>query len=216
MCLRYDITIYVPRTLQTLALNISTPTQITFSPQGHVELEHLSVILTSTHPRTKIDASEALHARQMELAILSGKLDGAVSIGDSVSLKTRRGQITLDVIPNAPTDMAHPPTATLMTETHFGSVSLSYLRNAAYRPRPIESYHVFNSTTTNSKLDYSASGFDGLLYSNTTSYNVSNQLMQPLSPWAVTGEGKWTTGWGNKTGKDRIFITSGKGQVFLP
>ncbi|KAF9527356.1 hypothetical protein CPB83DRAFT_856412 [Crepidotus variabilis] len=216
-CLRYDVTMYIPRTLKTLSLNISTPTQITFSPQGHIELDSLIINLSSLHPRTRIEASESLHATNMELSINGGIVHGSLSIGDSSTVTSIFGQIMLNVIPDSSTpDLTHPGTAKLNTTTQRGQVTVMYLRNQAYRKRKIESYHNFRTPIGFGRFDYSSSSFAGQLYSNTSHYNVSNAAFEGLTPTKLDGQDGWTTAWGNKTGDDRIYITSGMGQVLLP
>lgn len=215
-CMRFDITMYVPRGLQQLTVNISTPVQITFSPQAHIELDDLHIITTSSHPKCRIDASSSLLANSITVEMLTGLMQGLLSLGNSTKITNWNGEIQLDTIPNAPLDFVNPSTAQLET-TSYGKVEIRFLRNQAYRKRPIESWHTMgNQDVSIGRFDYGCSGFDGLLYSNSTQYNITNASFSKDQPINSLVNGSWPVIIGDKAGEDRIYVISGSGSIVLP
>lgn len=215
-CMRFDITMYIPRNLQQLTVNISTPVQITFSPQGHVELDNLSILITSSHPKCQIDSSDSLQAKSLSIEMNTGLIQGYISIGDSSKITNWNGQILLDTIPNAALDFSNPSTAQLET-TCYGKVEIRYLWNRAYRKRPIDSSHTMGiQDTSTGTFDYGDSGFNGLLYLNSTDYNITNGDFWEETPPGTLGNATWPTVIGSRTGEDNIFIRAGSGSIILP
>ena len=208
-CMRFDITMYVPESLNKLTINITTPIQLTFSSQAHVELDSLVIGLTSRHPKSRIDVSESLHAKVMCIDMYTGLIHGVISIGNSLQISNRNGQIQIDAVPNV-VDIINPPTALFTTTTTEGKVDIRYLRNTGYRKRTIESNHTMG--TSCGSFDYDRSGFDGLLFLNSTKYNITNLRSKQQQP----GRDSWAFVLGNRTGQDRIYITSGTGSIILP
>jgi len=215
-CIRFDITMYIPRSLRQLTVDVSTPIQITFSPQAHIELDSLSISIKNPHPRSRIDSSESMQARSLSVEMDTGLIHGLLSIGESSKITNLNGQIQLDTIPNAPMDIFSPSTAHLET-TCFGDVDIRYLRNKAYRQRPIESWHTMGSQNKSTgRFDYGCSGFNGLLYSNSTKYNLTNPGTWKTKKLDANGEDPWPIMIGNRTGEDKIYIRSGSGSIILP
>lgn len=215
-CMRFDITMYIPSNLKRLAVNVSTPVQITFSPQGHVALDQVSINVSSTHPNCRIDCSESLQARNLTVEMNGGIIHGAISIGDYAQIINWNGQIQLDTIPNVSSDLSKPSTATLSTTTANGKVDIRYLRNQAHRKRRIESYHTMGTKVTSvGRFDYGCSGFNGQLFANTTSYNVTDMsLWGPPGPPGRPPNTRAVLG--NQTGDDAIYVKAGTGSVILP
>src|SRR5258705_697564 len=120
-CMRFDITMYIPRCLRQLTVNASTPVQITFSPQAHIELDTLSIFITNSHPQSRIDSSESVQARSLSVEMNTGLIQGPLSLGESSKITNWNGEIRLDTIPNAPIDFFSPSTAVLET-TSYGKV----------------------------------------------------------------------------------------------
>ena len=215
-CMRFDITMYVPESLNKLTINITTPIQLTFSSQAHIELDSLVIGLTNNHPKSRVDVSESLHAKVMYIDMNAGLIHGVISIGNSLEITNWNGQIQIDAVPNV-VDIINPPTALLTTTTTAGKVNIRYLRNTAYRKRTIESHHTMgNAATSCGNFDYECSGFDGVLFLNSTKYNITDvkqwRQKQPDMPHGDS----WAFVLGNRTGQDRIYIKSGTGTIILP
>lgn len=214
-CMRFDVTMYIPRNLRQLTVNVSTPVQINFSPQAHVELDNLSISITSTHPKCRIDSSGSLQAAFLDIEMDTGLIQGPISIGESTKITNWNGEIELDTIPNAPRDLLNPSTALLQT-TSYGKVTIRYLRNFAYRRRPIQSWHTMGIQDTSiGSFDYGCSGFNGLLFSNSTNYNITNASYWPQKE-GPSGNASWPIIIGNRTGGDEIYIVSGSDSIVLP
>ena len=215
-CMRFDITMYIPRSLRQLTVNVSTPVQIIFSPQAHIELDSLSIIITKPHPDSRIDSSESVQARFISIEMETGLIQGLLSLGESSKITNWYGEIRLDTIPNVPMDFSSPSKA-LLEKTSYGKVEIHYLRNKAYRRRPIESWHTMGTgNRSTGRFDYGCSGFNGVLYSNSSEYNITNpSLWKPKRLETVEGSA-WPIMFGNRTGEDKVFIRSGSGSIVLP
>lgn len=217
-CMRFDITVYIPSNLKKLVVNISTPVQITISPQGHVALDEVSISLSNAHPNCRIEASESLQARRLTVEMSRGIIEGAISIGDYAEITNWSGQIKLDTIPNASFNLSSPSTARLLTTTTNGGVEIRYFWNRAHRKRRIESYHTTGTATSVGRFNYGSSGFRGQLSVNLTSYNVTDMSWKPpgMAP-NISAQNETTLPiFINQTGDDRIYINAGTGSVILP
>jgi hypothetical protein len=214
-CMRFDITMYIPRNLRQLTVRVSTPVQITFSPQAHIELDNLSLFMTSPHPKCRIDAFESLQATSLTVEMNTGLVQGLLSITESSEITNWNGSIELDIIPNPSRNFFNASTALLRTTT-YGKVDIRYIRNQAFRRRPIESWHTMGIQATSiGSFDYGCSGFNGLLYSNSTDYNITNAKFWKTKA-NPSGQNPWPIIIGNKTGEDRVYIVSGSGSIVLP
>jgi len=146
----------------------------------------------------------------------TGSINGVLSLGESSKITNLNGQIQLDTIPNAPMDIFSPSTALLET-TCFGDVKIRYLRNKAYRKRLIESWHTMGAQNKSTgRFDYGCSGFNGLLYSNSTNYNITDPGTWKTKKLNTNEEDPWPIKIGNQTGEDKIYIRSGSGSIVLP
>jgi hypothetical protein len=143
-------------------------------------------------------------------------MQGLLSLGDSTQITNWNGEIQLDTIPNAPMDFLNPSTAHLET-TSYGKVEIRYLRNQAYRKRPIESRHTMSYQDVSlGRFDYGCSGFNGLLYSNSTQYNITIASFWKTQQMDTFGNESWPIIIGNRTGEDKIYVVSGSGSIVLP
>ena len=215
-CMRFEITMYIPRSLRQLTVNVSTPVQIIFSPQAHIELDSLSIIIANPHPNSRIDSSESVQARFISIEMETGLIQGLLSLGETSKITNWDGEIRLDTIPNVPMDFSSPSKALLQT-TSYGKVEIHYLRNKAYRRRPIESWHTMGTgNRSTGRFDYGCSGFNGVMYSNSSEYNISNPSLWKSKRLDAVEGSAWPIMFGNRTGEDKIFISSGSGSIVLP
>jgi len=219
-CLYYEITMYIPRGVKSLSIVIDTPIQVRFSPQGHIQLDELYLSLTHRGDVVKVDAHESIRASNMTIETQNGFVNGAISVGNAAQVINLSGFTRLNVIPNASPNLANPTPAIFSTHTNTGKVSISYLWNAAYRKRRIDSYHMTASPSSFGDFDYSASGFDGLVLTDSAGYNLTDARTQKPKFYEVSSaeaEGIiWTRSAGNKKGLDRVYIQSGTGKVCIP
>lgn len=223
-CVHFDITMYIPRGLRKLEINIDNPLQLGISPLGHIELDELLISLKNTY--VKVDVHEALRAANLTIELQNGLLNGAVSIGKSTQITNVNGETRVTVIPNPSPDWTDPSPALLSTHTSTGRTCVTYVRNLAYRKRQIVSYHMASSQSCVGELIYVPSGFDGMVFTDSSEYNITNAKMQPRKWGGGHDHGstveaeldgtEWAYSTGNKKGPDRIYIQSGKGKLVLP
>ncbi|KAF8160657.1 hypothetical protein B0H34DRAFT_697553 [Crassisporium funariophilum] len=225
VCMHYDITIYVPRPLKCLRLDLNTPAQIRFSPEAHINLDTLDLNLNRAHPNNLIFAHESVKATNLTLSIGFGTVKGSVSIMARTTISNSAGVSEINVIPAATASSLTSNTdpAILETYTDTGIMKIHYLRNPAYRKRRIISTHFSSNHETFTALDYIDSTFKGLLHVDDpsqffTSVNLLSLQDQPDYP-RNDDELRWThfaNTNNSREGADRMTVRSGSGQLLLP
>ncbi|CAA7261847.1 unnamed protein product [Cyclocybe aegerita] len=219
-CMYYEITMYIPRGLRKIDIHIDTPVQMKFSPQSHIDLDNLHITLTSLHEKTELIAHESLQAGNMSIDTANARILGAFSIDDELRIVNDQGETNLDVIPNTSTDLENPLPAILSTTTGTGSVSITYLRNQAYRKRTIRSTHIVQGKSCEGFFDYRQSTLVGLVSANMSELLKGGRTLssQPANLEGEDASHTWTHFAGDVNGADRVVIQSqsSTGKLILP
>ncbi|KAJ3505041.1 hypothetical protein NLJ89_g7620 [Agrocybe chaxingu] len=165
-----------------------------FSPQSHIDLDNLHITLTSLHEKTELLAHESLQAGNMSVDTANARILGAFSIDDELRIVNDQGETNLDVIPNTSSDLANPRPVILSTTTGTGSVSITYLRNQAYRKRTIQSTHIVQGKSCEGFFDYRQSTLVGLVSANTSELLKGGRTLssQPANLQGEDARHTWT------------------------
>jgi hypothetical protein len=202
-CMRYDITVYIPPALKKFGLGPHTPTHVKFDPKSHFELDDLFVTLYAMSKQNLIISTEDVSATHLSLEVFRGWITGEVSIVDSTSINTQRGDGVIDVsVLPAPSSKTPPATAILRSATGKGRTDITYINKKAYPHRPISSSHL-SARNGELFLTYRDAKFNGLVDLEANDYAAKGLQGDENTYWV-----------GNKGGGDALSVNS-RGRVEL-
>lgn len=204
-CLRYDIRLFVPRSLKKLNIAAHAVTHLKVDPGSNIHLETFYATLYESSTNNLILPDQSLRADTLGLEVYRGWIVGDVSISQTTSIKTQRGDgvANLKVHPLPPVDHHNPEKAVLWTVTGAGRSDFTWLDDSTAPKRPIEADHK-SSRNGDVYLTYRNANFKGLisLVSNShTAWNV-NKIQDK------DNAEKWTHWAGDRTGPDRLTVES--------
>lgn len=211
-CVRFDVTMYIPKDLKTLSVESTSNTQIKFDPSS--KLDTLSAV------RIKVSNQEAenslilpsvnLKAEKMNLELWRGYLVGEVALVKDLTVSTQQGDAIANLhvkpalIPEA--DPSFPESAVLTTMTGAGRTDIFYESDKGIPHRPIHSSHTV-SRTGDLYLNYKQAEFSGKIGLKSTSYSATGAQSLPPAD-AESDGGKWTHWVGEKTGGDTLTVST--------
>ncbi|KAK7472863.1 hypothetical protein VKT23_000971 [Stygiomarasmius scandens] len=214
-CLRYDITMYIPKNLKKLHVGPHVASQVKFDPHAHIDLNSLYVTLFSLSDHNMILPAENFRANKMALEVYRGWIVGDVSIVNTTSITTQRGDgvANVHVHPTAPLDPSEPDPVFLQTTTGAGRTDVFFNTDKAFPHRPIRSAHT-SSKNADVYLNYGDAEYDGRIQLDSKSFTVTNAHNFAPIQEPVNGQPRWTHWVGDQDGEDRMFIKS-KGWIGL-
>ncbi|KAF9461324.1 hypothetical protein BDZ94DRAFT_1264170 [Collybia nuda] len=213
-CMRYDITMYVPRNLKKLHVASHSPMHVQFDSVANVELDDLYVTMFAMDRNNMILPRETIRANRMALEVYRGWIVGDVSIVNSTSITTQRGDgvANVRVHPTAPGNLALPDPAYLRTTTGAGRTDIFYIASKAFR-RPIHNVHM-SSRNADMHLTYREAEYSGRIELESRSYTATGLHSFPRTLPSKDDEGgadrspRWTHWVGNQGGDDTVYVKS--------
>lgn len=213
-CMRYDIKMYVPPNLKKLHVASHSPMHVQFDTTSNIELDDLYITMFAMDKNNMILPHESIHANRMALEVYRGWIVGDVTVINSTSITTQRGDGIANVRahPTAPVDPALPDPAYLRTTTGAGRTDIYYITSNVFK-RPIHSVHM-SSRNADMYLTYREAQYSGRIELDSGSYTATG--LQPF-PKALPsdddeedngGKPKWTHWAGNRDGDDMVYIKS--------
>ncbi|KIJ39477.1 hypothetical protein M422DRAFT_257802 [Sphaerobolus stellatus SS14] len=204
-CMRSDIVIRIPPTVNSFALKSTSLLHIKFDEDTRLNLESLGIDLRRNSRNNVILPSRNIGAGRMNLHMEAGWLVGSVAFLNKSSIRLERDvQSKLDVFTlPASVDYFGEP-AELSTWISGGNLDLTYFNNAK---RVLSSIHRASGRDSNMYLRYENAGYNGHVQVKTRSWrssglhgsmpNQRGQLDRGKLPWA-----------GNKDGADYMEVGS--------
>ncbi|KAJ4468198.1 hypothetical protein J3R30DRAFT_1682837 [Lentinula aciculospora] len=205
-CIRYDVTMYIPKTLKKLHILPHAVAHVRFDPQAHIDLEDTFVTLYDMDKRNLIEPSENLRSTSLSLEVYRGWIVGHAAIVNETTITTQRGDgvANVNVHPTPPANPTNPEPVSLRTTTGAGRTDLYFENDKAYPHRPIKSIHS-SSRNADVYLTYKNAEFDGNVKLDSSSFTATGAKSYSLGG---QGKGQWTHWVGDMDGKDEIFIKS--------
>ncbi|KAI0633887.1 hypothetical protein C8Q77DRAFT_1158016 [Trametes polyzona] len=174
-CMRFDATIFLPRSLRTLHVQAHALTQIKFDPDSNFNLDKLSVSMYRLDPLTMLLPAEGMHAQSMKLQLTRGWLVGDVTIVDQVSLTTQNGDAVLNVrVHPAPSSAEPPAPARLLTSSGAGRADVTWVSHdgEGVPHRPVDATH-HTSMGGEVYLTYKDAAYNGTVDLSAKSFSAS-------------------------------------------
>lgn len=211
-CMRFDITMYIPRNLKKLHVAAHSPVHVQFDPETRIQLDDLFVTLAAMDSNNMILPHENVKADKMTLEVYRGWVVGNAAIVNSTAITTQRGDgvANVRIHPVSPADPAVPDPAFLQTTTGAGRTDIFYVNDKSFPHRPIRSVHM-SSRNADMYLTYQEAEFTGLVELNSKSYTATGLKPMGIHPGndeGSDGSPKWTHWSGDKDGGDTIFVKS--------
>ncbi|KAJ3982419.1 hypothetical protein F5890DRAFT_1415774 [Lentinula detonsa] len=207
-CIRYDVTMYIPKALKKLHILPHAVAHVRFDPEAHIDLEDTFVTLYQMDKRNLIEPHQNLRSTNLALEVYRGWIVGDAAIVNETSITTQRGDgvANVHVHPTAPADPTNPEQVSLRTTTGAGRTDLYFENDKAYPHRPIKSTHL-SSRNADVYLTYKNAEFNGNVKLDSGSHTLTSTM-----PYSLRGQSKghWTYWIGdmNGPGKDEISINS--------
>ncbi|KAJ3713313.1 hypothetical protein C8R42DRAFT_698986 [Lentinula raphanica] len=205
-CVRFDVTMYIPKTLKKLHVSPHAVSHVRFDPEAHIDLDVTFVTLYQMDTRNLIEPHRNLRSTSLALEVYRGWIVGDAAIVNETSITTQRGDgvANVHVYPTVPNDLVNPEAVSLRTTTGAGRTDLYFENDKAYPHRPIKSAHV-SSRNADVYLTYKNAEFDGNVKVESGSYTVTGARSYSLGGQV---KGQWTHWVGEMDGKDEISIKS--------
>ncbi|KAK7035245.1 hypothetical protein VNI00_012012 [Paramarasmius palmivorus] len=209
-CMRYDITMHIPKTLKKLHVAPHTLAHVQFHPDAHLELENLIVTLFAMNNKNMLLPSQNAVAKKLKLEVYRGWIVGDISLFSSAMITTQRGDgvANVRVHPTAPIDLLHPEleVAELQTTTGAGRTDITYISDRGLPHRRIKSTHM-SSRNGDVYLTYREAEFSGRVALTSKSYSTTG--LTPVNRNTTTGgDSKWTHWVGEESGVDELVVNS--------
>ncbi|KAF5370665.1 hypothetical protein D9758_002064 [Tetrapyrgos nigripes] len=207
-CLRYDIVMYIPKSLRKLHVAPHTTTQVKFDPKANIDLVDFYVTLFSLSDHNLVLPSESFRANKLALEIYRGWIVGDASILNTTSIITQRGNgvANVRVHPTPPLDPTAPDPIFLQTTTGAGRTDIFFIGDKRFPHRPISSVHM-SSRNADVYLNYRESEYSGRIQMTSKSYTATG-----VQAYSIGGEGDgmpaWTHWVGEQDGADKMLIKS--------
>lgn len=216
-CTRFDVIIAVPPGLKKLHVASHVATHVRFDPDSKITLDEFYVTLYAMDVRNLIVPHERFETtKKLALEVYRGKIEGEISIGDHTSIKTQRGDGTVDVkvFPSAPESSRTPEPAFFQTTTGYGSTKVVYVDDETSAHRPIRAKHI-SARKGPLNLSYADAAFNGRveLIGGSTKLTGDSVHAFPVGS-TKESEREWTHYVGSEGGVDEIHVNS-RGRVNL-
>ncbi|THU87712.1 hypothetical protein K435DRAFT_848878 [Dendrothele bispora CBS 962.96] len=208
-CLRYDITMYIPKNLKKLHVGPHAASQVKFDPHARIDLNSFYVTLFSLSEHNMILPAENFRSNKLALEVYRGWIVGDVSIVNTTAITTQRGNgvANVHVHPTAPLDPAVPDPVFLQTTTGAGRTDVFFIADKAFPHRPIRSVHT-SSRYADVYLNYGEAEYSGRIQLDSKSYSATNtRSFNPVQE-PVNGNPRWTHWVGDEDGEDKMFVKS--------
>ena len=192
-CTRFDVTIFLPASVQTLHVQSHATTQIAFAAGAQLDLDALFVTTYGLNTRNMLLPSAGVRARKTKLQMTRGWLVGDVTVLERAELVTQSGDAATHV-------RVHPDPApalglapvTLLTTTGAGRTDVEFVHAHGAPHRPIDATH-HSSLNGELYLTYADAAFNGTVEIAAKSFsatNLHNALGQEEGlPWYGSREG---------------------------
>jgi hypothetical protein len=121
-CIWADITISIKPDLQLKSVNLNTTTlPIVLEKFGPSQADTLAIMSEIAADVTAMNVS----ARDTKITLASGDIRGTFALRDMLDLKTRTGEIDVDVIPQEAEGSGHKP-AVLISSSYSGDIKIRF------------------------------------------------------------------------------------------
>lgn len=216
-CMRYDIVLYVPKTLKTLNIDAHAIAQIKFDPNAQIQLDTLLIQTYGIDTKAMILTTEKIKAKRLEINAYRGWLVGDMAITNETIIVTKQGPVVTNIHfhPTAALDLKNPEPAYLTTRTDRGRTDIFYENHNDLLHRPIVSEHISGRSMGQGgdvHLTYKNAGFNGRVDVKAIAYTAHN--LEGNLPRPDQTEG--TLGYhGSPDGGDSLWVRSAKGWVGL-
>ncbi|EGN99772.1 hypothetical protein SERLA73DRAFT_179973 [Serpula lacrymans var. lacrymans S7.3] len=210
-CMRYDMTVYIPRNLKKLQLASRSTTQLKFATEGNVVLDDMSVTLYASNDNLNLLLPNTnIQATRMSLEVWRGWVVGDISIVNSTTIQTRNGDGVTNV--HVHPDPQSSDVAYLETISGAGRTDVFYESDPSRLHRVISSTHTCERKG-DMYLTYKEAEFNGQIDLKSQSFTGHGvQGMISAAPGRPNSELPWV---GNKDGGDSLKIRSPQGWVGL-
>jgi hypothetical protein len=199
-CMNFAMTVFVPPGLKQLEIEAHTLTHIQFDQGAQLELDKLTVIMSSPDENNLFLPNTGIRAKATTFEVYNGWLVGEASVVDALTVDTKQGSAVtnLRVMPESSSDLVS--TVLLQTVSGSGRTDITYI-NASLDPhRPISSTHR-SLGPGDVYLNYQGAEFSGQVdLTNVRSWSASG-----LRGGERLNDPRWV---GDKDGVDRITASS--------
>lgn len=207
-CVRFDLIMSVPSSLEVLKIGARAVSQVKFD--ADLDLKKLSVILFKLDEKNMILPTEKVFADTINFEVFQGWIVGETTISKSTEITTQRsnGVAHLKVHPAKPEDPLRLDTASLRTTTGSGRTDITYIANPT--KRPIDSVHL-SQKNGDVYLNYKQARYNGKIAMKSKSYSMTGTLPIAGGGDSIGGradEPEWTHTAGDSDGDDRIEVSS--------
>jgi len=213
-CMRFDLKMYLPPTMKDLHMQSHVTTHIQFDPESEINLDHVSVTLYGIDTKNMIIPHAKFHSARMALEVYRGWIVGDVSISNSTTITTQRGdgRVNLHVQPVPPSageNTSDIPVASLETVTGSGRTDIFYESDKRFAHRPIDSQH-YSQRKGDVYLTYKNAEYNGFVEIDAKSYSATGLLGGGVRTPAEKSDLPWV---GDKNGGDKLMAKSPNGWV---
>lgn len=204
-CMRFDVIMYVPKSLKKLHVASHTLTHIKLDPEAHLNLEDTYVTLFGMNPSNILMSTENFRSTTMFLEVYRGWIVGHASIVNKTTITTQRGDgvMNVHVHPTAPTDPENPSQVVLQTTSGAGRTDVFIENDKAFVHRPMRSLHT-SGMNADLFLTYKKAQFDGNIRLTSAAFTATG--VQTYSSGG--SESAWTHWVGDMDGRDEIVVKS--------
>ncbi|KAF7317873.1 hypothetical protein MKEN_00875200 [Mycena kentingensis (nom. inval.)] len=205
-CIRFDIRIFIPPTLQKLHVAAHAVAHVQFDPVSFIHLDEFYTTLFTTNHQNMIIPHNNLRARIIGLEVFDGWIVGDVSVDETTKVTTQRGAgiMNVRVHPIPASDPANPTVASLRTTSGSGRTDVYYIDQDAHVHRPMNNMHL-SSMNADMYFTYRDSHYRGRVELVSKSYSATG--LQRVDGGG-TDENKWTHWYGDVNGTDEIMVRS--------
>jgi len=204
-CMRFDLIMYVPKSLKKLHVSSHAPAHVKLDPEAHLDMEDTFVTLFSLNPSNMIVSTENFRSTNLFLEVYRGWIVGHASIVNKTSIATQRGDGVMNVHlhPTAPTDPENPSQFVLQTTSGAGRTDLFIENDKAFVHRPMKALHT-SAMNADLYLSYQKAQFDGNIKLASSAFTATGT--QTYSSGG--SESGWTHWVGDMDGKDELVVKS--------
>lgn len=218
-CARFDMTLYVPLSLRSLAIASGTDTQVKFDYPADAAssptFDLLHIALGGMGEKNMLIGSAGLAASKIQLAAAGGYVSGAFALAQEASLKTTGAAVVkIDyIIVSVPEPSSEWDDDSLQASTDWNLARLSTstsakttisLANSVHRPLKVAHASRVSGAGSDAelRLDYKKAGFNGIVDVQSHGYSMSGVQSDGIGPDAK----KWA---GDKDGGDHMEVRTG-------
>lgn len=213
-CIRFDLIMSVPPSLNELGIRGYSTMQVKFDKKAHLDLKRLDIILFgSKDAHNMILPTAQFHADSLTLEVYKGWIVGEAAIARETLVDTQRdnGVAHVKFYPTDPKDGV-VKAAFLRTATGSGRSDFWYNTNKNSAKRPINSHHI-SARNGDVHLKYENADFNGKIAMSSRTSTIEGEVVDLKAATSTRvkrdDEGtEWTHTRGDVNGADKLFVES--------